>query len=115
MIASSIILLACQLAGEVLVQALHAPVPGPVAGMLILFVGLTIKGQVPPALDTVTRTLLGNLSLLFVPAGVGIMLHFQLLAQQWLPVCAALLVGTVLAIAVTGLLMHRLSASRDEP
>ena len=100
------VLLTCQLAGEVLTLTFHLPVPGPVIGMVILFCGLLIHGRVPDSLGAVTGELLGNLSLLFVPAGVGVMLHARLLADNWLALSTALVLSTVIALAVTGSLMR---------
>jgi holin-like protein len=99
----------CQLAGELLIAALGAPVPGPVAGMVIMLVGLLIKGNVPEALGDAADTLTANLSLLFVPAGVGVMLHADLISRNWVPLVVALVVSTALAMAVTGLVMQRLA------
>ena len=111
------ILLACQLAGEVIARLLGLPVPGPVLGMVILFVALAIRGHVPDDVGVVTGGLLQNLSLLFVPAGVGVMLHAGLLVQNWLAVSAALMASVVITIAVTGLAMRwmRGFAAGDEP
>lgn len=111
------ILLACQLAGEVIARLLGLPVPGPVLGMVILFVALVIRGHVPDDVGVVTGGLLQNLSLLFVPAGVGVMLHAGLLVQNWLAVSAALMASVVITIAVTGLAMRwmRGFAAGDEP
>jgi holin-like protein len=96
-------LLTCQLAGEVLGRALHLPVPGPVIGMVLLFVALLARGQpAPPALEATADGLLGSLGLLFVPAGVGVVLYLPLLAQEWAPLSLAVLVGTLSAIAFTG-------------
>ncbi len=103
------VLALCQLAGEVAVQAAHVPVPGPVMGMAILFAGLVWNGRVPEGLGKVADGLLLNLSLLFVPAGVGIMLHFKLLEGDWLPLSAGLIVSTLLTIGVTASLMAFLS------
>lgn len=99
------VLLACQLAGEVIARFLRLPVPGPVLGMVILFCGLVVRGYVPEDVSGVADGLLGNLSLLFVPAGVGVMLHAQLLANHWLALSVALIVSAVVTIAVTGLVM----------
>jgi holin-like protein len=110
------VLAVCQLAGEAAVQAAHLPVPGPVAGMALLFAGLVLNGRVPDGLGAVANALLSNLSLLFVPAGVGIMLHFKLLEGDWLPLSAALIVSTLLTIGVTASLMSfltRKGAQRD--
>jgi holin-like protein len=103
------VLVVCQLAGEVLVALTHVPIPGPVFGMAILFGALVWRGGVPDALGKTADGLLSNLSLLFIPAGAGVMLHFKLLAADWLPLAAALLLSTLLTIAVTALLMARLS------
>ena len=98
-------LLACQLAGEVVARLLRLPVPGPVIGMVILFGALLVRGQVPEDVGAVTGGLLQNLSLLFVPAGVGVMLHAQLLAENWVALSVALLLSAGLTIVVTGLVM----------
>ena len=103
------VLLYCQLAGTLIVTALNLTIPGPVCGMALLFLGLLVKGKVPDALGRAADGLLGNLSLLFVPAGVGVMLHADLLRADWLPVSAALVVSTLLTVAVTALVMVRLN------
>ncbi len=102
------LILVCQLIGEFAVSAASAPFPGPVAGMLLLFLFLLFKGAVPEDLGQVSSALLNNLSLLFVPAGVGVMVHFELLGSDALPLSIALIASTVLTIAVTALVMRRL-------
>lgn len=99
------LLLLCQLIGEVLVVWSGLPVPGPVVGMAIMFVGLMVWGGVPEGLGRVVDGLLAHLSLLFVPAGVGVMLHIAMLREEWLAISSALVLSTALTIAVTGLLM----------
>ena len=109
MLSALTLILSCQLAGEL-------PVPGPVAGMLILFSLLVLKGSVPEDIGTVADSLLKNLALLFVPAGVGVMAHFGLLGQDWLPISVALVGSTLATIAVTALVMNllaRASAADD--
>ncbi|UFN48937.1 CidA/LrgA family protein [Roseomonas sp. OT10] len=105
-------LLACQLAGEILGRLLHLPVPGPVIGMVLLFAWLLLRhGEErppPQALGQVADALLGNLGLLFIPAGVGVVLYLPLLAREWAPISLAILAGTLLAIAVTGRLAQAL-------
>jgi holin-like protein len=112
MIGAITTLLCCQLVGELLARALHLPVPGPVIGMVLLFIILLLRhGEerpVPPALGQVADTLLGHLGLLFVPAGVGVVVLLQTLAQNWLPLAAAILGGTLLGIGLTGLLAQAL-------
>jgi len=118
MIESLTVLLICQLAGEAVVGLTGLPVPGPVLGMLLLFVGLLARGAVPAAMQATSATLLASFSLLFVPAGVGIMLHIGRLEQAWLAIGAALLGSTAIAVAVTALAMlglERLAGRRPGP
>jgi holin-like protein len=103
----------CQLAGELADTGLGLPVPGPVVGMALLFCGLLLRKGIPAELGKVGDALIGNLSLCFVPAGVGVMLHADLIGEDWLPISVALLASTLLAIAVTGLLMQYLSRAKQ--
>lgn len=102
------LLLLCQLIGEVLVVWTGLPVPGPVVGMTLMFVGLSLWGRVPEGLGRVVDGLLSHLSLLFVPAGVGVMLHIAMLREEWLAISVALVLSTVMTVAATGLLMAAL-------
>lgn len=109
MIAAFTALLGCQLVGEVLVRLAGVPIPGPVLGMLLLFLLLSLREQVPGALRAASYNLLEHLSLLFVPAGTGIMLHFSRIRAEWLPIFAALMVSTLLTVAVTAIVFRLLS------
>ena len=101
------VILLCQLAGEIIAKAAGLPVPGPVIGMVILFCGLLLRGNMPPELETVTGFLHRYLPLLFVPAGVGVITSLDLLARSWVPLAGAIVIGTGVTIAVTGLVMQR--------
>lgn len=103
MIGTIALLLAFQLGGEVLVRLLELPVPGPVAGMLLLFTALAVRGSVPDEVATVANGLLGHLALLFVPAGVGIIAHTGRLEGIWPVLLVVLVISTLLAVAVTAL------------
>ena len=110
-------LLVFQLIGEVLVRGLDLPVPGPVLGMALLFLRLCWQGRADPHLQGTAQGLLQHLSLLFVPAGTGVMLHFSRVADEWLPLLVALIGSTLLSMAVTALVMHwvaRLQAASME-
>lgn len=108
MVNALLALLAFQLTGEVLVRALGMPVPGPVVGMLLLFLALRLRGGVPPALQGAARALLDNLALLFVPAGVGVMVHLELLRAAWWQLLATVLVSTLLTLLATAAVMQAL-------
>lgn len=112
-------LLVVQCAGEALVRLLGLPLPGPVAGMALLGAALILRagrGVPPPgALTAAADGLARHLSLLFVPAGVGVMLYAGQLAHEWLPIVVALAVSTVLAIAVAALVFERLAGDETKP
>jgi holin-like protein len=99
------LILACQLAGELAVRALGLPVPGPVLGMLLLLGWLFLRGGVSDDLDRTTSALLEHLSLLFVPAGVGVMVHWESIRQGWQALTLALVASTLIALAATALTM----------
>jgi holin-like protein len=103
------LLLACQLAGEVFARVTGLPVPGPILGLVLLFVGLMLRRRPAPRLEESADGFLAHLSLLFVPAGVGVVQYLPLLASEWLAVSAAVVGSAVVAIAVTGLVMRALS------
>jgi len=113
MLPGLLIILSCQLLGEALVLALEIPVPGAVVGMLILLLGLMLYGEVIPGLRTAGEGLLKYLPLMLVPSGVGLMVHFELIARDWLAITLALLLSTLVTFVVTALLMERLK--KPEP
>lgn len=100
------ILLGCQLAGELLVRVAGLPLPGPVIGMILLMILLFSIPKLKDLILPVTQTLLGNLSLLFVPAGVGVVAHLDKLVQFGAGLFVALVVSTVLALTA-GVLTFR--------
>jgi holin-like protein len=99
-------LLVCQAAGEILVRLAGLPVPGPVAGMVLLFVWLMRRDDVPDATARTAGGLLEHLSLLFVPAGVGVVLYIDLIAEEWRAIAGALFVSTFAAMLVTAFTMR---------
>jgi len=78
---------------------------------------LLVRREVPAPLESTSRGLLGYLSLLFVPAGVGIVRYLDVIVRWWVPIAAALLGSTVLAMLVTFAVMHTLGryAGRTRP
>lgn len=98
-------LLLAQTVGEVLTYAFGLPVPGPVLGLLLMGGVLRFWPDAAAWLRPTSLELLRHLSLLFVPAGVGIMVHVARLGDEWLPIAVALIVSTALAIVVTAIVV----------
>ena len=111
MINAVAILLGCQLAGEIIVRLLGLPVPGPVVGAALLCVALLVRRSVDPAMDTTARTILSNLSLLFVPAAVGVVEHREIFLQYGVSLIAALVFSTVMALCAAALVFRWVAGS----
>ncbi|MFN0263319.1 CidA/LrgA family protein [Tepidamorphus sp. 3E244] len=101
MIEALLILLAFQLFGEAISHFFALAVPGPVLGLVLFAVCLKLLPSLAGKVADVAHGILRNLSLLFVPAGVGVMQHAELVASQWLPIVGALVISTSLTLVVT--------------
>jgi holin-like protein len=104
-----LVLLACQVIGELLHAVTGLPLSGPIIGMVLLLCVMLLRRGPSAALRGSAETLLGYLSLLFVPAAVGIMPYLSLLRTQWLPIMVALLVSSVLGMASAALIVQALN------
>jgi holin-like protein len=103
------LLLLFQLAGEAITLLFSLPVPGPVIGMALLFTALALRGGPSGELRETAQNLLQHLSLLFIPAGVGVMLHLQRMADEWFSILIALVASTFITIAITALVLRTLT------
>jgi putative effector of murein hydrolase LrgA (UPF0299 family) len=110
MIGSLSLILLCQLAGEVIVRGLALPMPGPVVGLLFLLLLLLARDRFAilargplrdGGVENASRGLLANLSLLFVPAGVGVVQKLDLIAAHGIAIIAVLAVSVVITLLVT--------------
>jgi putative effector of murein hydrolase LrgA (UPF0299 family) len=119
MIRGMALLLVCQLTGEIVSRVLGLPVPGPVLGLVLLFAGLCMagRGQTGGTSDAtegdaarVADGLLQNLALLFVPAGVGVVNHLDLLATHGVAIAMALIGSTALTLIVTVVVFSAVAA-----
>jgi putative effector of murein hydrolase LrgA (UPF0299 family) len=126
MIRGFFILLLFQLIGEILTRALSLPAPGPVVGLALLVVGLAVNRAWRPfddeqlarsELGQASTKLLENMSLFFVPAGVGVVQYLRLLEDDAVALSAALIVSTLLTLVATVavfVFVKRLLGGRDE-
>jgi holin-like protein len=110
MIASLSLILLCQLAGEVFVRGFGLPMPGPVVGLLLLLLLLLARDRFAAlahgplhqdGVENASRGLLAHLSLLFVPAGVGVVQKLDLVAEHGIAVAAVLAISVVVTLLVT--------------
>jgi putative effector of murein hydrolase LrgA (UPF0299 family) len=109
-IASLSLILLCQLAGEVFVRGLELPMPGPVIGLMLLLVLLLARDRFAvlargplqgDGVENASRGLLANLSLLFVPAGVGVVQKLDLVAEHGIAFLGVLAISVMATLVVT--------------
>jgi len=128
MIASFATILLCQLIGEAIAHGFDLPLPGPVIGMALMLAALAARDRFKPrlpapladgTLEGVARAILAQLSLLFVPAGVGVIQNLHVLGHYGLALIAALLVSTLAALLATVwtfvLVARRVAGPEGEP
>lgn len=101
-------LLTFQCLGEGVSYVFHLPVPGPVIGMLLLFGFIMMRPQAADAIEPTALELLRHLSLLFIPAGVGIMVSADRLRDDALAVIVSVAVSTTAALVVAALVTRAL-------
>jgi holin-like protein len=108
-------LLVFQSLGEVAVRASGLVVPGPVVGMVLLFIFLVVRKTPPASLAQAADGLLSHLAIFYIPAAVGVMLYARPLAEQGLAWIAAILVSTLGAMLLPALLLKRWLGNEPEP
>jgi putative effector of murein hydrolase LrgA (UPF0299 family) len=108
------ILLIFQCVGEGVAFVTGLPIPGPVIGMLLLFVMLLARPRLLELLEGTASELLRHLSLLFVPAGVGIVVAASSGRGQWLAIVASVAGSTLLTLGVTAFVMQGLARPAPE-
>ena len=107
------LVLVLQLVGEIGARMLQLPVPGPVIGMLLLLMTLVLRGGPPARLTRLANGLLAHLSLLFVPAGVGVIRYLDLLSEAWFAIGITLVASTLIGILTTAVLIRLLQRGND--
>jgi holin-like protein len=107
MIFSLGLLLLCQLMGEALTHGLNLPLPGPVIGMVLLLVLLLVRDKLAAVLpreigdgtlEKTSNSLLAHLSLMFIPAGVGVVQRLDLVVDHGVALFIALVLSTAIAM-----------------
>ena len=111
------IILLFQLVGEVLQKFFSLVIPGPVIGLILLLFSLIylkkIKSKkilnVKKDVMSTGNAITSYLSLLFVPIGVGVVMHISYLEQNLYQVLVVIVLGTVLTVGLTAKLMEVLN------
>ena len=102
MIRQLAILFGCLAVGELLIYLTHIPLPSSIIGMLLLTLLLKLKIIRLEWVRSISEFLVSNIGFFFVPPGVAVMLYFDVIKAEFVPIVAASVISTVLVLAVTG-------------
>ena len=95
------------IAGEFVSWLFQLPVAGNILGMVFIFIALKLKlvnlKDVKPASDKLIKYLV----IFFIPYGVGLMVHFNLIAQYWVPISLAVIFSSILTLYVTAIILEK--------
>lgn len=93
--------------GETITYFFEMPITGNILGMILIFLALRFKiiklKDVKPASDKLMKYLI----LFFIPYGVGLMTHFDIIADYWLPISVAIIASTAFSLYVTAIIMEK--------
>lgn len=96
------ILLSCLALGHLVVWAVGVSFPGSIVGMLLMAAALQMGIIKLESVKGISDVLISNMSLFFVPNGVGLMLYFDIIKAEFWPIVIATLVSTVVVFVATG-------------
>lgn len=102
MIRQCLIIFGCLAVGELIVWLTGISIPSSIIGMLLLAALLQMKAIKLEWVKGMSDFLIGNLGFFFVPPGVALMLYFDVIKAEWLPIVVATVVSTVLVLITTG-------------
>jgi holin-like protein len=117
MLKSIFIIFLFQLIGETIQKYFDLTIPGPVSGLILLLTTLiALKGtksiyikNTKEEISSTSNYITSYLSLLFVPIGVGVVMHLSYLEKNYIPVLAVIFISTTLTIGFTALLMEKIN------
>jgi len=110
-----------QLIGELVQKVLELNIPGPVIGLILLLTSLLLSKKYDHKLIKNLKINLINsaenlvhyIPLFFLPVGVGVVMHLSFLEGSLVKVLFIIVFGTLITLAITGLLMEKLLKNKD--
>ena len=99
-------LLLLQWISTVIINALGIPFPPALLGMLIL-TGLLCYGIIPAeSVEDICDILISKMGMLFLPAGVSVMLYFDVIQAEFMPIMVSIVLCSLAVLAVTALFLQ---------
>lgn len=103
------ILLACLFIGSIIKSLVPLPIPETIYGMVILFLIFIFKLLKPDDIRITANAILDNMAILFVPAGVGIIEHIDLLKENIVAIFIITFLTAIIAMIITMILVKKLN------
>ena len=92
--------------GNVISNVFRLPVPGSILGMILLFIALQFKLLEFRHVDEAGSFLINNMTILFLPAGVGIMAKWNLISHFWAQILLIVVGALVINMLILGKLVE---------
>ena len=114
MVRQCFILFGCLALGELTVRTTGVKLPSSIIGMLLLTLLLKLKRTKLECVRGLTDFLIANLGFFYAPPGVALMLYFDLIRAEILPIALATLLSTVIVLIITGHTHQAVSKGEDK-
>lgn len=102
MIRQCAILFGCLALGELIVYLTEIKLPSSIIGMLLLTLFLQLGWIKLQWVKGLADFLVANLSFFFIPPGIALMLYFDLIAAEIVPIAVATVGSTIIVLLITG-------------
>jgi len=115
MLKSLFIIFFFQLLGEVIQKIFAINIPGPVIGLILLLLSfiffskrLTQSKKMIKEISVTSNQIINYLSLLFVPIGVGVVMHINYLGDNLFKIFSIITIGTLATLVFTAFVMEKI-------
>ena len=115
MLRSLFIIFFFQLLGEAIQKFFEINIPGPVIGLILLLLVFIffIKNastfrKIKKEISETSHQIINYLSLLFVPIGVGVVMHINYLGDNLFKILAIIIIGTLSTLVFVAYVMEKI-------
>jgi holin-like protein len=115
MLRSLFIIFFYQLLGEAIQKIFEINIPGPVVGLILLLLSfiifskkLTQSKKIIKEISVTSNQIINYLSLLFVPIGVGVVMHIDYLGENLFKIFSIIIIGTLATLVFTAFVMEKI-------
>ena len=115
MLRSLFIIFFYQLLGEAIQKIFEINIPGPVIGLILLLLSfiifskkLTDSKKIIKEISVTSNQIINYLSLLFVPIGVGVVMHINYLGDNLFKIFSIIIIATLATLVFTAFVMEKI-------